>query len=268
MYSANGTFYTEDHSVSFGTLVTRSSGGLTYYDFSDDANTWTDWHLIPSSRPSIAHPSFITKFVEIPGADGVLDLTTFLTGRPVYGQRQGSLSFIVDNWHEGWETIRRKMVDLLHGKRTKMRLMDDPGYYYEGRFTVGQWNSGADHSTIQISYQLDPYKLKIQEEGTSPILWDPFNFEIDYDYFTAWPGGSNAITNHIPAGTYYVYASDYPFTPVAKWVSGTMTVSFGGVTKTLRSSGTETLGTCQPGRNTLTVSGSGYVDITWRGGSL
>lgn len=269
MYRANGTYYTEEHSVSFGDLVTRTSGGKTYTDFNTIANTWNDWYLIPSSRPSVAHPTFVTKFIEIPGADGMLDLTDFLAGRALYGQRQGSFNFYVDNGHEYWETIRGKIVSTIHGKRMKMRLEDDPEYYYEGRFTVGNWESGSSNSSIQISYQCEPYKIKISEEGNkTPMLWDPFNFEEDYDYYTAWPGGSNVATNHITAGTYYIYAKDYSFKPVATWVSGTATVTFGGVTQTLSSAGSKTLGSSVSGQNTLTISGSGYVDITWRGGAL
>lgn len=266
MYSANGAYYTEDHSVSFGDLYIPPT--QSYTEFNVVANTWTDWHLIPSSRPAIAHPTIVTKFIEIPGADAMLDLTTYLTGRPNYGQRQGSINFLVANNIENWETIREKMVRVLHGKRIKMKLEDDPGYYYEGRFTVGNWESGASNSAISINYQLDPYKIRIHQDGTTPILWDPFNFETDYDYYTAWPGGSNIVTNNIGAGTYYIYAGDYTFQPVATWVSGSVTVTFGGVTTTLSSTGSQTLGRSGIGQNTLTITGNGRVTIIWRGGSL
>ena len=266
MYYADGTYYTEEHSVSFGDLYVPS--GQSYTAFNVVANTWTDWHLIPSSRPAIAHPSIVTKFVENQGSDGMLDLTTYLTGRPVYSQRQGSLSFLIANGIESWVDIQDDMISVLHGKRLKMKLEDDPGYYYEGRFTVGNLESGASNSAITISYQLDPYKRRISSEGTTPMLWDPFNFETDYDYYTSWPGGSNIVTNNVGAGTYYIYAGDYAFQPVATWVSGTATVTFGGVTKTLSSSGSQTLGKATIGQNTLTITGNGKVTIIWRGGSL
>ena len=35
MYSAHGTYYTEEHSVSFGEIVTVSSGGMNYHEFVD-----------------------------------------------------------------------------------------------------------------------------------------------------------------------------------------------------------------------------------------
>lgn len=261
MFWNGDTYYTEEHSISFGDLVSRTSDGQTYVDFDTIANTWEDWHLIPSSRPSVAHPTISTKFVEVPGSDGMLDLTTYLTGKPIYGQRQGSFSFQVANGFEHWETIRQKIVTTLHGKRLKMRLMDDPNHYYEGRFTVGQWDTGASNSTISISYQLDPYKMRISLEGSAPVLWDPFNFETDYDY-------SVIMSDPIGAGTYDIYADDFAFTPVATWVSGTPTITFGGVTRTLSSAGSVTLGPASSGRNTLAINGYGSVNIVWRKGAL
>lgn len=265
MYYANGTYYTEEHSISFGDIVTRTSQGRTYRDFEDAFNTWRDWHLIPSSRPSVAHPTIITKFVEIPGADGALDLTEYLTGRANFGQRQGSFSFYVDNGHEYWENLRMKMATALHGKRMKMRLLDDPFCYYEGRFTVGNYESGAAYSSISISYQLDTYKYRTIEEGSLLTLWDPFNFETDYDYYTLM---GDPITVNGTTKTYNIYAGDFAFTPTATWVSGNVTVSFGGVSATLNSSGSKKLGPASNGVNILSVSGTGSVRVIWRGGSL
>lgn len=264
MYSDHGTYYTEEHSISFGSLKTVTSGGVTNTEFKTDANTWTDWHLIPSSRPSIAHPSVATKFVEIPGSDGMLDLTTYLTGKPVYGMRQGSISFIVDNEHENWETIRTKIVAVLHGKRILMRLMDDPLYYYSGFFTVGQWKSNSDHSEIDISYQLEPYKMKIAEDGANPVLWDSFNFETDYDYYILNP----IIVENGETKNYTIYSDVFSFKPTVTWVSGNVQVKFGGVTKTLSSAGSVELGSSKLGNNTFRATGSGRVTVKWRGGSL
>jgi hypothetical protein len=259
MYSENGTTYNEEHSISFGDIVTRTSDGVPYEDFETLANTWEDWHLIPSSRPSIAHPNVVTKFVEIPGIDGAIDLTNYLTGKPVYGQRQGSINFIVVNYFETWETIRENIVMMLHGKRLKMRLMDDPEYYYEGRFTVGQWESGSNNSAVSIGYQLDPYKKRIRANGSTPQLWDTFNFEKDYDYYTVMSTLSVDGEN-----SYNIIAGDYSFAPVVTWISGEVSVTFGGVTKTLNSAGSETLGRSSFGNNTLSVSGNGSVKVSWR----
>ncbi len=259
MYNENGTVYTEEHSISFGDIVLKSYEGVSYEDFESFANTWEDWHLIPSSRPSIAHPTVATKFIEIPGTDGMIDLTDYLTGRPVYGQRQGSLNFLVANYFETWETIREKIVSMLHGKRLKMRLMDDPDYYYEGRFSVGQWESGSNNSAISITYQLDPYKKRIRANGSMPQLWDTFNFEKDYDYYTVMsPLSVNGTKD------YTIISGELEFSPVVTWVSGEVTLTFGGVTKTLSSAGTEILGKSSPGNNILHAEGNGSASISWR----
>lgn len=264
MFNKNGTYYTEEHSVSFGELSVNSSNRTV---FNTLANTWTDWHLIPSSRPAISNPSIITKFVEIPGADGALDLTTYLTGRPVYGQRTGSLGFIVDTDDRlSWEMKRTKIANFLHGKKIKMRLEDDPTYYYEGRFTVGNWTSGADNSSISIDYNLDSYKYKIEPEGSDhPTLWDPFNFETDYDYYSVM---SPSIVVNGSLKTFNIYSDNYPFTLFAILVSGHVYITFGGVTKTLSSSGTYEIGKSSYGLNQVRVNGIGEIKLEWRGGAL
>ena len=52
-----------------------------------DKNTWDDWHLIPSKRPSFNPPNVKSQYVDIPGGNGVLDLTESLTGYPLYNTR-------------------------------------------------------------------------------------------------------------------------------------------------------------------------------------
>ena len=51
MYNQNGIYYDENHTISFGDVVNNA--------FSQIANTWSTWHLIPSSRPFVEEPSSI-----------------------------------------------------------------------------------------------------------------------------------------------------------------------------------------------------------------
>lgn len=62
-----------------------------------DKNTWDDWRLVPASRPVFNPPAQKVKTLEIPGGDGVIDLSQSLTGYPVYQNRTGSIEFIVMN---------------------------------------------------------------------------------------------------------------------------------------------------------------------------
>jgi hypothetical protein len=121
-------------------------------------NTWTDWHLIPDTRPLFLPPEVNTRFVDIPGGNGSLDFTESLVGHPTYKDRSGSMNFTVDNGHESWEVIYSNILNYLHGKKLKAVLEDDPNYYYEGRFSVNKWTSSKDNSKIVINYDVYPYK--------------------------------------------------------------------------------------------------------------
>lgn len=257
---ANGTYYRgnpiKDFSINFGEISDHNVAG---------ANTWDDWHLIPSSRPFISHPDFLTKYIEIPGMDGYIDLSEYLRGRPVYKPRTGSLTFYVDNGHEDWEIIRTKMVRMLHGKKLKMQLTNDPLYFYEGRFKVDGWSSGANWSQVTISYQLDPYKYTIDYRGAADIIWDTFNFETDYDYYNA--------TYHIEVTDDKPYSLSIAdmgsvISLMISCVSGSVTATYGDVIKSVSSGETVELGESYSGKSKVKITGNGTIDILWREGRI
>lgn len=107
-------------------------------------------------------PTTVTNFIDIPGANGQLDMSEALIGYPIYGSREGSLSFIVlnDYTNDTWAERYQLICNSIHGKRMLLMLEDDPSYYYEGRFTVDNWETpnSNDFSKIEIGYTLDPYK--------------------------------------------------------------------------------------------------------------
>lgn len=140
-------------------------------------NTWDDWHLIPTTRPIFAPPKPNTYTVEVPGYDGILDLSTALAGRPTFGQRTGSFEFYTDPDFHSWEALYSEIMAHLHGKKLRAVLEDDPNWYYEGRFEVGSFKSGNDRASIAISYSVAPYKRSMT--ATGEWLWDTFNFETD-----------------------------------------------------------------------------------------
>ena len=141
-----------------------------------DKNTWDDWRLVPSSRPVFNPPAQKVKTLDIPGGDGVLDLSTALTGYPVYQNRTGQMEFIVMNDFKPWHTAYSDIMDYLHGQTMRATLEDDPEYFYEGRFTVNAWKSQKDWSRIVIDYSVGPYKWSVLS-SIDDWLWDPFNFQ-------------------------------------------------------------------------------------------
>jgi len=141
-----------------------------------DKNTWDDWHLVPSTRPLFNPPVQKVKTLDIPGGDGLIDLSTSLTGYPVYQNRTGSIEFLVMNGYKTWDNTYSDVMNYLHGRTMKAILEDDPDYYYEGRFTVNSWKSEKNWSKITIDYSVGPYKWAIHDSLDSNWLWDPFSF--------------------------------------------------------------------------------------------
>lgn len=155
-------------------------------------NTWDDWHLIPTSRPVFQQGKVKTTYVDIPGADGQIDLTEALSGYPTYSNREGSLEFIVANgYRKNWATGFSQFANWLHGRRLRIILDDDPEYFYEGRLSLNEWKSNNDGtwSNVTIDYNLKPYKYSVYL-STDKWLWDPFSFETGVAY-----NGSNISVN-------------------------------------------------------------------------
>lgn len=144
-----------------------------YYSltFGGERNTWTDWHLIPSTPPMIAPPEPVTNLVEIPGRRlGPLDLSLFPFNRMSYSRISGSWDFLRDTESvnmrkEMYEAIR----GYLHGKYTTVSLEEDPGHYFRGRFMVGVPKNSRGPTAISIAYDLEP--VRFNQNGTIDETW-------------------------------------------------------------------------------------------------
>lgn len=235
-----------------------------------DKNTWADWYLIPSSRPVINPPTPKTKYVDIPGADWHLDLSTVLMGDVAYNAREGSLEFIVDNGflsdydHRKWSVLYSAILDYLHGKYLKAILEDDPSFYYEGRLSVNQWASEEHNSKITIDYSFRPYKMEINS-SLEDWVWDSFNFEtsIIRDYRDLRVDGNLdfvIIGRRMRVTPVFIVKSDD---------GNGLKVKFNGATYDLPDGESRVINIqTVEGDNKLTFTGNGTVSIDYRGGCL
>lgn len=113
---------------------------------------------------TLSPPEPKTYTVDIPGGDGVIDLTQSLTGDVAYKNRQQTFTFMVVN-PDSFERVKTDVSNFLHGKGFDYQITMDPGYTYHGRFTVTEY----DHTLysypglvgiFSIKIDADPYKLK------------------------------------------------------------------------------------------------------------
>lgn len=146
---------------------------LTFYDYRNadmnsnppdipHYNTWSSWHLIPTTPPYINPYSPKINQVEIPGSNGVIDLSESLNGSVLYERRTGEWEFILDSEKAGknpWEMYHDIRNDI-HGKwvvvvSPDLPLSEENKYrLYTGRISVADFNVGAQYATIKLSYNL------------------------------------------------------------------------------------------------------------------
>ena len=153
-------------------------------------NTWDDWHLIPSTRPLFNPPSVKTNYIDVPGMNGSIDLSTVLSdGYPVFGDRSGSQEFYVMNGYKEWYNAYSDIMNYCHGRKVMVVLEDEPSYFYVGRISVNGWKSEKDWSKITLDYTLEPYKYELYKSVEDLAIldmdidrlkeawrWDPFSF--------------------------------------------------------------------------------------------
>ena len=163
---------------------------------------------------TLSPPEPKTYTVDIPGGDGVIDLTQSLTGDVAYKNRQQEFTFAVIN-PDSFERIKTEVSNFLHGKEFDYQISMDPGYTYHGRFSVKEYKHTLYAypglvGTFDIDIDAQPYKLKKHmsfklnatggkmftlESGRKPV--HPV-IECSQPCRVRW---KNVIVN-VPAGTY------------------------------------------------------------------
>ena len=208
----------------------------------DDKHSYYHWGLMFKKRPVISPPTPKTKYVEVPGADGAIDMTDTLTGYTQYQNRQISFEFILMAGRENWPAIYSDLMDTLHGRKVKITFDDDPDYFYTGRVTVGKWNAEMVTAVITMTAEVEPFKTEILKKTKSCILTDE-------------------------VVTVTVRGTKKPVVPEITATEDGVQVSFRGETYTLKAGVNRIPGiVIREGANEFTFTGSGTVDITYEGG--
>lgn len=154
-----------------------------------------------------------TYTVDIPGGNGVIDLTEALTGDVAYKNRKQEFTFAVIDV-KNFEKVKTEVSNFLHGRAFDYTMTMDPGYTYHGRFSVDSYSHEAYANGLlgqfKIKVDANPYKLKEHctyrlnatggklyrfESGRRPV--HPV-LECSQPCFVAFKG----VETVIPAGTY------------------------------------------------------------------
>lgn len=229
-----------------------------------DKHSYRDWGLILKSRPVISPPSPKTLYIDIPGSDGVLDLTEFLTGDVKFENRTITCEFNVIDNRKRWSNIYSEILDYLHGQRMKIILDEDPTYYYVGRFQVNEWKSDKVTSLITIEGNVEPYKLEVCG-SLDDWEWDSFNFETGI--IRQWK--DLTVEDSLTITVVGTRKTVVPSFVVQSNDGSGMTVTFEGRTYNLSDGVNRVVNiNIKQETQTLVFTGNGTVSIDYRGGRL
>ena len=136
----------------------------------DNIHSYEDLNLVLSSV-SIPPAQVKESYIDIPGADGSLDLTE-ANGDVKYKDR--TCSFIFTSFpSDDFEVKKQQISNFLNGRRCALVLDKDSAYYWEGRCFVSEYASDKNLHRIAVTAKVSPYKQKrvvtevIASAGTS-----------------------------------------------------------------------------------------------------
>ena len=206
-------------------------------------HSFDDLRLILASK-TIGTPSPKTETIDIPGGDGVLDLTEYF-GDTKYNNRNLSFEFSTIVPKSDFMATFSAVQNALHGKRMAITLDEDPEWYYTGRISVSEWKAEKNIGKLTIDCDCEPYKKQ-----TSPTV----------------------ITRAI-SGTETIILSNSRKRTVPEVVidSGTgLNIAFGLGNVWDLGSGSYTLPELElvEGDNPVTVTGTGTITFTYQQGQL
>lgn len=214
--------------------------------FFNEIHSYRDLNLILSAcEVSPASPK--TNYVNIPGADGSLDLSEAL-GEVKFADRTLTFTFTMhpggDLSEAAWEAKKTQVSNRINGLACKITLDKDPGYYWNGRASVDEYKSNRRVRQIVVSAVVRPYKLKQEVTVVS----------------TAISSTGKALT---------LKNSRRPVCPTVSCTNDNTKVVFGGSTYTFSKGDHKDLGIrLKEGDNQITVSGSGTVTFTYQEADL
>ena len=159
-----------------------------------EINTYDTYGLI-LSKQEIGLPSVKTKFIDIDGRNGSLDITEAFD-EVLYGDRTLTFTFNIVSDIYAWDELRTRIANDLHGRRCQITIYSDSyihyvgqvpydlSYYYIGRCMIDKYQSSKGLGTIVIKCICDPFKYdggKIKDItlGTTEITTVTETFKVD-----------------------------------------------------------------------------------------
>lgn len=183
------------------------------------------------------------NMVQVPGRDGLLDMTDVVFGGEYFVSREIKIKFGGIQNAEDWDSVISSFRNLFEGRTVKVEFATIPGWYFIGRCEIKDFKHKRALGTFTFSIpQADPYMYK-DCSVTKTASSSGVTASIDITRKTVVPviTAANDNTKIIKDGETYTFNAGTSSDPELRLAQGT---------------------------NTLTIKGSGSVTIAYKDGSL
>lgn len=120
-------------------------------------DTLTQYGLCMLADYTIQSPSLRENRITIPGVDGSIDVSTALTGQPVYNDRSISFTLFKRTTDEELNEIRRQLMDLYHGQNVTVQFPFDSEHNFNGKLQFGDMSGCGIIPCVMLA---NPWRLK------------------------------------------------------------------------------------------------------------
>lgn len=231
--------------MAFETIFYVQPGDIAYHSNRGADDDDYNLHLIQQTTViAPALPKLV--LVDVPGANGSVDLTEVLGAGVMYNDRLITITYALYPGSD-WEETKSRVSNAINGMRCRISFDDDPEWYYEGRVQV------TDHSTDRMLRQItveaicQPFKRRFVQSFVGATLSQ--SSYTDLDLAIGKEGQIPVIT--VSAPTEVVWG-DF----LINFLPGT------NVAPELYMNGTQKISAI------LLDPGIGSISVSWREGSL
>lgn len=159
------------------TFVTLNNNG----DDLERLHTYSTFGMWLSERPDLGSPEPKLNLLEIPGADGIVDLTEINAGEVKFNNRIITLTFARMVEASQQEQFKSLVMNALHGRKFDQIILDeDPGWYYTGRVVVEFEELSSWKLKCVITINAAPYAKKFTQTSINFLDYNQSDIETWY----------------------------------------------------------------------------------------
>ena len=138
--------------------------GITFGEY----HSYRDFNLILAKK-DMGAPPLKEKKLDIDGADSDIDYTDYF-GEPKYGNATHKFDFSTLVPQTDFLSQYSLVKNALHGKKLRIILDDDPGFYYVGRIHCQNFTNANGVGYVNVECDCEPYKYKVEKTVVSKAV--------------------------------------------------------------------------------------------------